>query len=119
TKELSEFNTAEIGYDVLSLILQHFTENEQNQHRTIEDRFRVAEKTLSRSFKNVFGISVHQLVIELRMERALTLLRESSYPITEVAARCGYPDIHRFSRAFKHYYRCNPSQAKKIGRAHV
>ncbi|MFS8616925.1 MAG: AraC family transcriptional regulator [Solitalea sp.] len=112
TKKFADRTSAEIAREVHAFIRQHFTETDQIQLRPIADRFRVAEKTLSRSFKNVFGISVHQLVIELRMERALTLLRESSYPITEVAARCGYPDIHRFSRAFKHYYRCSPSQAK-------
>lgn len=111
-KEFADKTSAEVAREVHEFIQQHFSDADQVQLPLLANRFHIAEKTLSRTFKNVFGVSIHQLIIELRMDRAVSLLKGTSHPINEVAARCGYPDIYRFSRAFKNFYGFSPRQAK-------
>ncbi len=45
------------------------------------------------------GFAEHMTM--LRMNRAKDLLLETDFPVTEVAAQCGYPDACHFSRQFR------------------
>ncbi|AZN38700.1 AraC family transcriptional regulator [Paenibacillus albus] len=52
-------------------------------------------------FKQATGLSLSRYLATLRMERAKELLRRGGLSIAEVAAECGYEDLHYFSRLFK------------------
>ncbi|SEN55322.1 AraC family transcriptional regulator [Paenibacillus sp. OV219] len=52
-------------------------------------------------FKQATGLSLTRYLATLRMERAKELLRRGGLSIAEVAAECGYDDLHYFSRLFK------------------
>jgi AraC family transcriptional regulator len=51
-------------------------------------------------FKQTTGLSPYRYVIELRLERAKSLLRSTDLPITEIAQRVGYCNNSRFAVAF-------------------
>lgn len=63
-----------------------------------------------RSFKQAFGLSPHQYLIQKRLQRATELLRSRQYTISEIAFLTGFSDIFSFSKAFKKTYRVAPSQ---------
>ncbi len=68
---------------------------------------------LRRKLQAITGQTTIAYVNQLRMTRALTLLREQpSLPVGEVAERCGYVDMAHFSRIFKQTFGYTPSQAK-------
>ncbi|REE91313.1 AraC-like protein [Paenibacillus taihuensis] len=52
-------------------------------------------------FKQATGLSLTRYLATLRMERAKELLRRGGLSIAEIAAQCGYDDLHYFSRLFK------------------
>ncbi|MBM7566672.1 AraC family transcriptional regulator [Paenibacillus sacheonensis] len=52
-------------------------------------------------FKQATGLSWTRYLTRVRMERAKELLRLGGLSIGEVAERCGYEDLHYFSRLFK------------------
>lgn len=78
----------------------------QNLERkiTVSDIAKTANMSISqleRIFKSVLNLSPLQMIQKLRLELALSLLRESDKPIIEIAMLCGYADHSAFSRQFK------------------
>ena len=53
-----------------------------------------------------------------KMEKAWTLLKDHTKKISTIAEELGYTNISHFSKAFKTYYRCTPSQIRKLLTAH-
>jgi len=67
----------------------------------------------SRGFRKSFGISAHQYLIRLRLERAKTLLATTTKSLAEVAHLCGFCDQPAFTRAFSRVERMSPSLWRK------
>jgi AraC-like DNA-binding protein len=63
---------------------------------------------LVRQFKAAFGTTPHQYLLQVRLENALALLRNSSLPVQEITWRCGFEDASAFCRAFKAKYEHSP-----------
>jgi AraC-like DNA-binding protein len=54
-----------------------------------------------RQFKRSTGMTPHQYMIQLRIQRAKTLLSASELPLVEVAARVGFADQSHFTSTFR------------------
>jgi AraC-like DNA-binding protein len=63
-----------------------------------------------RSFKQAFGISPYQYMMELRLKYARQLMQNEKDSLTDVASTCGFPDLFTFSKAFKREYGIAPSK---------
>ena len=71
---------------------------------------------LRKLFKKEVGVSPLEYMTSLRMKSAETLLTAmwtNEYSITEIAQMCGFEDALYFSRVFKKYYGCAPSNFPK------
>lgn len=66
-----------------------------------------------RVFKKKTGISPHQYLIRIRMEKAQELLRQGGYSIAEVAVLCGFVSLAHFSSAYKAVTGTSPTRYKK------
>ncbi|GAB2830003.1 helix-turn-helix domain-containing protein [Ferruginibacter profundus] len=68
-----------------------------------------------RSFKQAFGCSPYQYIINKRLEHAKILIRTGE-SFTSIALQCGFADLFSFSKAFKKLYGASPSdyKAKKL-----
>ncbi len=53
-----------------------------------------------RAFRQSTGISPHQWLIRRRIELALSLMRDRSLPLIEVALAAGFADQSHFTRTF-------------------
>ena len=69
----------------------------------------VSPNYLTKSFSACLGVSLHQYIIMMRMEKAQKLLLNGKENITEVAQKLGYSNIFVFSKAFKRYSGVSPS----------
>jgi AraC-like DNA-binding protein len=67
----------------------------------------------SRGFRRSFGISPHQYLIRLRIERVKTLLANTTKPFAEIAHLCGFCDQSAFARTFTRVERMTPSLWRK------
>ena len=67
---------------------------------------------LFRSFKQVFGISPYQYVLQRKLERSAELIIKGK-SVTDVAHSTGFSDVASFSKAFKKCYGSSPMQWKK------
>lgn len=64
--------------------------------------------TFSNSFKNAMGISPQEYLLTLRMNKAASLLKNTSLYIAEVALQVGYSDSLAFSRIFRKWFGQGP-----------
>ena len=87
-------------------ILEHF-----NQAIQLEDLAKEAALSkfhLLRTFKLVYGITPYQLVLKLRMNKAVELIQKG-YSIEQIATDLGFSDRRTFTKAFKKAYQAPPS----------
>ena len=63
-----------------------------------------------RSFRQAFGISPYQYLLNKRLELARELITSGGMSVTAIAAHCNFPDIFTFSKAFKRQFNVAPSR---------
>ncbi len=59
------------------------------------------------------GITFTEWLRQVRLEKAMELMKASDFSITEVAYEVGFGDLRTFERAFKQYTRMTPIEFKK------
>ena len=68
---------------------------------------------IKRLFIKRFGVPPVKYAIQLKINYACDLLRSERYSVSQVADVCGYPDPNFFSRQFKKYVGCSPTEFMK------
>jgi AraC-like DNA-binding protein len=63
-----------------------------------------------RVFKEVYGETPHRYLQRRRVERAMTLLRQTDRPITDVAWDVGFASLGTFSRTFSNIVGLSPTE---------
>jgi len=75
--------------------------------------FKMGESQLRRKIQELTGMNVSTYITQLRMEKAMRLLRENpGMLIGDVAEKCGFTDTAYFSRVFRQHYKMTPTQAR-------
>lgn len=70
----------------------------------------ISETHFRRLFKDEFGISPKQYVINYRIKRAASLIIAGYHTLKEIASMCGYEDYKHFSVEFKKVTGISPSK---------
>lgn len=68
-----------------------------------------SESMLNRKFKKEVHITFNEYLNRYRVNKAIELLKNSDYNITEISYMCGYSSAKYFSRVFKKYLGMSPS----------
>ena len=63
---------------------------------------------LLRTFKQAFNLTPHQFLIQLRLQRAQVLLRNTNYPVAEVVSLIGFECPSSFIRLFREHFQTTP-----------
>ena len=75
--------------------------------------FRMGESQLRNKVQQLTGKSMTAYVTQLRMERAMHLLKtRPDLLISDVAEQCGFLDVAYFSRVFRQHYGITPTMAR-------
>lgn len=68
----------------------------------------LSEKRFISNFKNTVGLSPGQYINQLRMRKAVELIRNTDKKMSEIAGILGYADQYTFSKAFKRAFGESP-----------
>lgn len=68
----------------------------------------VSPAYFARSFKRAFGMPPHRYLMTRRIERAVTLLRDTGMSITDIAFATGWESLGTFGRTFHDITGCSP-----------
>jgi len=55
----------------------------------------------ARLFRRTVGVPPHQFVLQLRVQRAINLLKAGTVSLAQIAVECGFHDQPHFTRAFR------------------
>jgi len=79
----------------------------------LADRFSCSRRHLNRLFHQHFGVSVAALRMEMRMLKAISLLRDANIKIINVAEQCGFNHLGLFNTCFKRRFGTSPGRWRK------
>lgn len=65
-------------------------------------------------FKRFYGDTIYAYHRKKRLEKARTLIEDTSTPLNEISEECGFLSQAHFSRTFKKMYGISPSQIRKF-----
>ena len=72
------------------------------------------EKYMGRLFKKEMGKSYAEYCNDIRIERALELLKNTDAKIIDIALECGFNHVSYFNRVFKKKYGVSPTEYRKM-----
>lgn len=90
-----------------------YIENHMDKDISVEELchiFSVSRSSLQSMFRNSSNWTTKQYISDVKMKRAVILLQDHRYTISEVAYQCGYYSLYYFSRKFKNYFGMSTSE---------
>jgi AraC-like DNA-binding protein len=79
----------------------------------LADKFSCSRRHLNRLFHQHFGASVAALRMEMRLLKAISLLRDANTKVINVAEQCGFNHLGLFNTCFKRRFGTSPGQWRK------
>ena len=79
----------------------------------IADKYGISHRQLNRRFKEVTGITPQQFSVQVRIEKACKLLKESSRCLTDIGYELGFCDQSAFTAQFRKRMSMTPRQYRK------
>lgn len=76
-------------------------------------KFSCSRRHLNRLFHQHFGVSVAALRMEMRLLKAMSLLRDPDAKVINVAEQCGFNHLGLFNTCFKRRFGSSPGQWRK------
>lgn len=77
------------------------------------DEFRISKCKLYSLWKQWFGLTIGDYILEKRMEIAKNMLTNSDSKIIQISNNVGIPDYNYFTKVFKKYYGIPPREYRK------
>ena len=81
--------------------------------RSIAAAASVSESECIRCFRGMIGTTPIRYAIQLRLQKAAELLRNTEDTVSEIGAACGFQEMGYFARAFRGQYGATPSEYRK------
>lgn len=94
-------------------IIEKNLPNEQFGVSELADAMNMSRSNLLRKIKKLTNLSVSQLISQVRLKRAMELLRQSSLNVSEVSHEVGFGSTSYFIKCFREYYGYPPGEVGK------
>lgn len=99
----------ELAGKIEAYLQRHYSERSLSVNQIAESLF-FENSYIRRVFKMQTGKTIMQRLEEIRLEKARELLTQGKYRNSEIAQMTGYCDQYYFSKRFKLFYGCAPSE---------
>jgi TolB-like protein/AraC-like DNA-binding protein len=94
----------------LTRLIEENMSSEQFGVTELAERTSMSRSNLLRKVKNITGLSVSQLIREVRLRKGMELLRNSTLNVTEVSYQVGFGSTSYFIKCFREYYGYPPGE---------
>ena len=97
-------------------IAKEYIESHFNENIRLEDvakQIYLAPAYFGIYFKRETGMNFREYLFQIRMNKAVELLKDIRYNISEIASCVGYKDTHYFSKQFKKYMGVTPREYRR------
>lgn len=94
----------------VTAVIEQNMQNEQFGVSELADALNMSRSNLLRKVKKETNLSVSQLINQVRLKRAMTLLRQSSLNVSEVSHQVGFNSPSYFIKCFREYYGYPPGE---------
>lgn len=98
------------AYDITAYIQEHHTDISL---RKLADRYHYTPEYTSRFIKEATGQTFSEILIDARMKHAVSLLKSTNLPVSQVAYQVGYENTENFIRIFKKRYQKTPNAYRR------
>ncbi len=117
TEKVEEKKNEERMNPFLQKMLEEIAKNYKESDFSIEtlaETLNVSQSTLARKIKSITGKTPIEILVEYRLNAALTLLKNNNeeLQINEIAYECGFTDPAYFTRKFKDFFGYTPRTVK-------
>ncbi len=95
--------------------VQDWLTSHLSQKARIEELARIAgmsPRNLTRTFREVTGVSIQNYRTRLRLEQARTLMSNPKLTLEAIAGECGFADARQFRRVWRRAYHAAPSRTR-------
>lgn len=82
----------------------------------LADKLGISEVYLRKLFSLHYGTSPRQFIIDMRIQKAKSLLTNGTYTITAISEECGFSSLYHFCRAFKDKTGMTPTEYAKLNK---
>ena len=79
----------------------------------LSQKYGYSERYIGKMFKKLSGISFSDYMLNSRISKAKTLLRQTDVPLAVIAEETGFYDACHFARSFRHLTGMSPSEFRK------
>lgn len=97
--------------DVKEYLDEHYQEKVSLE--SLSELFYINKFYLSRIFKEQFGLTLNNYLLQMRITHAKQLLRFTNLPIEKIGQQCGMMDANYFSRMFKNLEGITPGEYRR------
>lgn len=80
----------------------------------LANEFHYSERQMMRVLKEYTGLGFGELIRDVKLKKAVSLLEKSNVSIQTIVETVGYSDSSHFYRVFKKKYGCTPIEYRKI-----
>ncbi|NOU87986.1 helix-turn-helix domain-containing protein [Paenibacillus sp. LMG 31460] len=115
------YQAAQTPVHSFNWITSYFS-NHLSEPISLEDMANRASLSISRfsfMFKQRYGISPHQYLINMRVNHAKELLANTELSLESIALYCGFADLHHFSKMFKKRTGSTPGEHRKTNKSTI
>ncbi len=88
-----------------------------NERVTLKELSRATEVhpvTISKYFRKYFSCTLGEYLRKLKIDRSISLIKNTDKPLTEIAFCCGFADQSHFTRTFRHLTGFSPREFRNI-----
>ncbi|MBP0957097.1 MAG: helix-turn-helix transcriptional regulator [Oscillospiraceae bacterium] len=107
------FDMRAVSSDYSVARAQHYIEQHYSENITVSKLAALSYVSCScfnRKFKKETGITPIEYLIEIRLERAKTMLKRKTISVTEIAMKCGFGSSAHFSSCFQNRVGISPTE---------
>jgi transcriptional regulator GlxA family with amidase domain len=80
----------------------------------LADYVGITVRQLQRLFRRHLGCTPSRYYLQIRLARARELLRQTGLSLVEISVLTGFVASSHFSKTYKDYFGCTPSQERRM-----